>query len=338
MGRGASNVTGLLAAGAVALSGGPAWAWGATGHRLIGQAAMAALPVELPAFLRTPQASAEVIELSREPDRWRDSGRVHDSDRDGAHFLDLGADGRIAGGPTLAALPPTRAAYAAALRAAGADEIAEGYLPYAIVDGFQQLAKDFAYWRALKAAEARQADPEKRAWLQADRLRREGLLVRDLAVLAHYVGDASQPLHVTASHDGWRGPNPQGFTTWRIHAPIEGAFVRANLTAPMVQARLSPYRACACVIEARTAAYLAATASQVEPLYALEKIGGFRGADARGVEFTAVRLAAGASELRDMILDAWRAGGTMSVGYPVVSVAAIEAGEVDPYDSLYGLD
>ena len=338
MRRLASRVTGLVTAAALAVSGGPAWAWGATGHRLIGQAAMAALPAELPAFLRTPAAAAEVIELSREPDRWRDAGRVHDDDRDGAHFLDLGLDGRIAGGPQLSALPPTRAAYAAALRAIDTDEIAEGYLPYAIVDGFQQLAKDFAYWRALTAAEARQADPSKRAWLAADRRRREGLLVRDLAVLAHYVGDASQPLHVTEQHDGWKGPNPKAFTTWRIHAPIEGAFVRANLTAPMVQARLAPSRDCACAIEARTAAYLAATAAQVEPLYALEKAGGFRGADPRGVDFTAARLAAGASELRDMILDAWRLSGTMTVGYPVVSVAAIEAGEVDPFDSLFGLD
>jgi hypothetical protein len=334
----AARLTGLVAAGAVALTGGPAWAWGATGHRLISQVAMAALPDELPAFLRTRETMAEVVELGREPDRWRDSGRVHDSDRDGAHFLDLGVDGRVAGGPQLSALPPTRAAYAAALRTLDTDDIAEGYLPYAIVDAYQQLAKDFAYWRALKAAEARQADPAKRAWLQADRIRREALVVRDLAVLSHYVGDASQPLHVTASHDGWKGPNPQGFTTWRIHAPIEGAFVRANLTVLMVGFRLSPYRDCACPIEARTAAYLAATAAQVEPLYALEKAGGFRGADPRGIDFTATRLAAGASELLDMVRDAWRLSGTMTVGYPVVRVAAIEAGEVDPYDSLYGLD
>ncbi len=292
----ASRFVGIVTAGALAVYGGPAWAWGATGHRLIGVAAMAALPGEIPAFLRTPQAAAEVVELSREPDRWRDSGRVHDSDRDGAHFLDLGADGRIAGGPALGALPPTRVAYAAALRALDTDEIAQGYLPYAIVDGFQQLAKDFAYWRALKAAEPRQADPAKRAWLRSDRLRREALIVRDLAVFAHYVGDASQPLHVTEHHDGWRGPNPQGFTTWRIHAPVEGAFVRANLEGAMVGTRMAPYRDCVCAIEARTAAYLRTTASFVEPLYALEKAGGFRGADPRGVGFTSARLAAGADQ------------------------------------------
>ena len=35
-------------------------AWGNTGHRLIGVAAVRGLPDELPAFLRTPGAAAEV--------------------------------------------------------------------------------------------------------------------------------------------------------------------------------------------------------------------------------------------------------------------------------------
>ena len=31
-------------------------AWGSTGHRILGVAAMRALPADMPAFLRTPQA------------------------------------------------------------------------------------------------------------------------------------------------------------------------------------------------------------------------------------------------------------------------------------------
>ena len=56
-------------------------AWGNTGHRLIGTAAMRALPDELPAFLRTPGAVAEVGELSREPDRTKGGGQPHDRER-----------------------------------------------------------------------------------------------------------------------------------------------------------------------------------------------------------------------------------------------------------------
>lgn len=49
-------------------------AWGNTGHRLIGMAAVRGLPEEMPAFLRTPAAATEVGELSREPDRTKGVG------------------------------------------------------------------------------------------------------------------------------------------------------------------------------------------------------------------------------------------------------------------------
>ena len=90
--RAAAALACLLVAAAPA-SG--AFAWGATGHRLIGQLGEAALPADLPAFLRTPQAIEAVGEYAREPDRWRAAGRVHDTERDPAHFLDLDDDGRI---------------------------------------------------------------------------------------------------------------------------------------------------------------------------------------------------------------------------------------------------
>jgi hypothetical protein len=41
--------------------------------------------------------------------------------------------------------------------------------------------------------------------------------------------------------------------------------------------------------------------------------------------------------LRDLIVDAWRASETMSVGWPKVSLADVKAGK-DPYESLYGKD
>ena len=121
-----------------------ALAWGATGHRLIGQAAAAALPPELPAFLHTPRAIEDLGELAREPDRWKGSGKTHDSARDPGHFVDIDDNGKVLGGPALDALPATRADYDAALRAVGSDSYRAGYLPYSIIDGWQQLAKDFA--------------------------------------------------------------------------------------------------------------------------------------------------------------------------------------------------
>lgn len=319
--------------------GSTAHAWAETGHRLISQAAVEALPPELPAFLRTPEAAAEIGELSREPDRWRGAGRVHDAERDPAHFIDVDDQGRVLGGPALAELPATRAEYEAALRVAGQDPADAGYLPYAIVDGWQQLAKDFAYWRALKAAEPRERNRERRAWLRADRLRREQLILRDLGIWSHYVGDASQPMHVSVHFNGWGDhPNPEGFTRAKIHGSVEGPFVRDNARIAAVRAAVKPFASCDCPIEDRTMRYLQASWRQVAPLYRLEKAGAFMGTDPRGAAFVSERLAAAASELRDMVIEAWRASARLSVGYPALKVVDIEAGRVDPYQALYGRD
>ena len=148
---------------------------------LLAITAMRALPPELPGFLRTLEAQTEVAELSREPDRWKGAGEVHDKDRDPAHFIDLDDQGRSLGGPHIDALPATRGDYQKALIAAGTDEGKAGYLPYALVDGWQQLVKDFTYWRILDAAERRATDPGSRAWLGEDR-RREALILNNLGV------------------------------------------------------------------------------------------------------------------------------------------------------------
>jgi hypothetical protein len=331
---------GALAFAGAALAAASALAWGATGHRMIGVLAVQALPAELPAFLRTPEAAQRIGELAREPDRWKSSGQVHDSDRDPAHFINLDDQGLTEAGMALDALPPTHGDYEAAAAVAGRDLSHLGYLPYALEDGFQQLAKDFAYWRVDKAAVRLAADPRRRAWFERDAAAREELILRDLGVFAHYVGDASQPLHVTVHYNGWGpGPNPEGFANGRTtHADFEGAFVRANLAPQSVRARMTPFHDCRCDLDERIRFYLLATHAKVEPFYRLEKAGGFRGGDQRGVDFAAERLAAGASELRDLIVLAWRASSGVGVGYPQVTVRDVEAGRVDPYDALYGKD
>jgi hypothetical protein len=331
---------GALAFAGVALAAASAFAWGSMGHRMIGVLAIQALPEDLPAFLRTPEAAEQVGELAREPDRWKGSGRVHDSDRDPAHFINLDDEGRTEAGIPLDDLPPTRAEFQAATAAAGGDITRLGYLPYAMMDGWQQLVKDFAYLRADQAGARLSPDPDHRAWLKADAAAREQLILRDLGVFAHYVGDGSQPLHVTVRYNGWgEGPNPNGYTNDRnIHAAFEGAFVHAYVTPDEVKARMAPFRECRCTIERRMRTYLAATRSQVEPFYRLEKAGGFAPHDPRGEAFAAERLAAGASELRDLVVLAWRASADVQVGWPAVAIADVEAGKIDPYDALYGQD
>jgi hypothetical protein len=316
-----------------------ALAWGATGHRLIGQTAVASLPPEMPAFLRSAAAVQDVGELAREPDRWRDAGKTHDTTRDPAHFVDIDDNGKVLGGPDLSALPITRAGYETALRATGSDSARAGYLPYAIVDGWQQLAKDFAYWRVLKAAVPRERDPVRKVWLQHDLSRRERLTIVDLGVWSHYVGDASQPMHVSVHYNGWGAyPNPLGFTQEKVHASFEGEYVRRFVSAEQVRAAMTPLKPCEEPIEVCTAAYLSATNDTVEPYYTLQKAGGFAGDDPRGQAFARERVAAGASALRDLAVAAWRASVKGSVGYPVVTVDQVVNRHADPFDALHGED
>jgi len=313
----------------------PALGWGSVGHRIVTSSAIRALPPEVPAFVRS--AAPQIEELSREPDRWRKSGEPHDDERDAAHFIKIADDGMIGGVP-ITALPPTRAAYDTALRSAGLTQYTAGYLPYAIVDGWQQLRTDFAYWRIDRAGERLAKTDEARAWFMADRRLREMLILRDIGVWSHYVGDASQPMHVSVHYASWGdGPNPDGFSTDNgLHWKFEGTFVTAAIAARDVMPLLAPYRDCACAIEARTAAYLAATRQQVVPLYRLEKARAFDAPNTAGKAFAAARLAAAASELRDMILDAWRASADTPVGFAQISPHDVESGRPEVLDRIRG--
>lgn len=316
-------------------------AWGSTGHRFIGEAAMKSLPAEIPGFMRTAQAALDVGEYSREPDRSKGAGRVHDNDRDPGHFLDLSDDGTVLGGPTLAGLPATRAEFDAAVRKAGADSWKSGYLPYSIIDRWEQLARSTAYWRVLSAAEANPAWSAHKAFFAADRRRREAQILVTIGELSHFVGDGSQPLHVTVHFNGWGDfPNPGGYTAAKIHAPFESDMVQASVTEAGVMARMLPPNDCKCSLPKRVSDYLAATGALVVPLYQLEKAGGLAAGDPRGPAFATQRIAVGASELRDLIVEAWRVSATQTLGYKpnAVSVADVVAGKVDPYAMLYGVD
>ena len=316
---------------------GPAFAWEDTGHRMVTSLAVQAFPAELPAFLRSPEAAWRITELAREPDRSKGAGQPHDADLDPGHFVDVDDAGKVLNGPPLAALPRDREDYEKALQAAGTNSWDAGFLPYTIVEGWQQLAKDFAYWRAARVGERTGKTRAERQWFANDRKLREELIVRDLGYWSHFVGDGSQPLHASMHYNGWGDfPNPQNFTRDRIHAPFEGQFVKANARAQDVRAAMAPYQPCGCTVQVATSRYLLNAAAKVEPLYRLWGEGGFKGADPRGIAFVTERLAAGAGQLRDMVVDAWRASAGSTVGYPATPAKAVEASGVAPFDTIYG--
>ncbi len=78
---------------------------------------------------------------------------VHDAERDNGHFIDIDDNGVVIGGVVpLMHLPTTREAFDTEQRtgAPTQTQYSGGYLPYQMLDGFQQLRKDFGMWRAFR--------------------------------------------------------------------------------------------------------------------------------------------------------------------------------------------
>jgi hypothetical protein len=163
-----------------------------------------------------------------------------------------------------------------------------------------------------------------------DRALREVLTIRDIGVWSHYVGDASQPLHVSVHFNGWGDyPNPNGYTTSHtLHSRFEGAFVRAHATEAAVIAAMPAPSLSSAPIADQIGAYLRRTAAAVPALYDIEKRGGFNDpASPEAIAFVDQRLADGAAELRDLITEAYAASDSTKVGYPnAVTPLEVESG------------
>jgi hypothetical protein len=123
-----------------------------------------------------------------------------------------------------------------------------------------------------------------------------------------------------------------------VRTRFEAIFVRTRIAERDVKPLLAQYRDCRCTIAQRTSDYLAATQRQVVPLYRIEKAPGFEAEDGRGKTFVAAGLASATSELRDLIVDAWRKSAEAKVGKPAIPVADIESGRAKAYDALRGID
>jgi hypothetical protein len=94
----------------------------------------------------------------------------------------------------------------------------------------------------------------------------------------------------------------------------EGEFVKRNLARSAVAAGVADQKSCGCSIDGQTRALLLASLAQVGPLYALEKEGGFKRGDERGIAFATTLLTAGATAVRNMIVEAWLDSANTPVG------------------------
>jgi hypothetical protein len=319
----------------------PALPWGSAGHIMVNRIGAERLPASLPAFVRSRQAIDEIASLGPEEDRLKGAGTSWDGDSDQAHFLDIDDNGLVAGVVSLSALPPDMERYAAALAPAHTTPYRQGYLPYAIMDGFERVRKDFAIWRVDNYLATHALTPDARVRYASDRALRETLTLRDIGVWGHFVADGSQPLHVTVHYNGWGDyENPKNYTTSHtVHATFESTFVSAHVTADAVRARVAPYAPAKVEhlqtqdeIAARVGQYLAGSAKGVPALYDLWTANGFAEATPQAVAFTAQQLARGAAMYTTLIALAWDDSINESVGYPPVPVRDILAGKVAPRD------
>jgi hypothetical protein len=234
----------LAAAAFTTLGGSTALAWDAHGHRTIALLAVDVMQSKLPAeatgeggplaFVFASSGRNQVGYQSGEPDRYRAIrlGQLkHENDPD--HYIDLEDLEQF--GLTLSTIPPLRYEYLRVMAVAKHEhpesakpynekrDIARtqewpGYLPHAIMEHYGKLISSDRQIRVLESLH----DPKRADQLAAARAN----VIFEMGQLAHFVGDAAQPLHTTQHHHGWVGNNPDGFTTNNgFHAYIDGTIV-----------------------------------------------------------------------------------------------------------------
>lgn len=278
-----------------------ALAWGQRAHAVIDRAAIEAIPDDGPVFLRKYEdyiATAATL-----PDAWRANWEGFskiEEDPNHGWFREQFA--------FLKPIPRSRYEFVIALykhylaikdsdpvTAARTNVRWTGTLPYAAMENYQRL---IVCMRMVRAAKAEGTDPAFAEQACAFHVIR----------LAHYIGDGSQPLHDSVNSDGWRGPNPQGYTRdGSIHGRFESRFVEGmGLTAKDIAPRIGAPGHTSGDMFGAVLSFLDTAGDRMETVYRLEKRDGFGNyADKDVRELIYAQTAQGATMLRDMICRAW---------------------------------
>jgi hypothetical protein len=299
-------------------------AWDYEGHRLVNQLALASLPTNFPSFVRVADASERVAFLAGEPDRWRNTPDLPlQHCQEPEHFMDLELLAGFDMKPD--SLPPFRYDFISALgafRSAHPDKAADedsapdpahkyrwvGLLPWAITENYSKLKSGFSY---LKTFETGGGTPDEIANAQAN-------ILYIMGTMGHYVGDASQPLHTTIHHHGWKGENPHDYSTRSgIHSFIDGYFKQTSAaTFKSLSAKLRPAQIVS--IEGRSAKpeemfqafmlFIMDNHKLVEPLYKLDKEGKLStdGDASEGRAFLEAQILKSGQLLGDIWYSAWQ--------------------------------
>jgi hypothetical protein len=297
-------------------------AWDYEGHRTVTRIALASLPTNFPSFAQTPEARERIAFLSGEPDRWRNTPDLslrHVNNPD--HYFDV--DYLPDHGLALERLTPFRYEFVAQVelaRVAHSKQVAEvdvtkdadrtraliGFLPWTIAEQYSKLKSACSYLKTFQ---------ENGGTSEEIRSAQENIIYL-MGVLSHFVGDGSQPLHMTKHYNGWVGDNPHGFTTSRgFHAWIDGGFIaRAEIDGNSLVEKARPARLLAQTnsglhtnIFPTVVDYLKEQFDQMVPLYQLDKNGKLspKQPATEGIVFITRQLQTGGQMLGDLWLTAW---------------------------------
>lgn len=313
-----------------AISSATARAWDYEGHRAINLTALASLPADAPAFLRTPEARERIGFLAGEPDRWRNStdpSLRHINQTE--HFFDI--EDLEPAGIKFRDLPQFRYIFVSELTLAreanpqrfpALDPATDkdgtrafpGFLPWAIAENYGKLKSGFAY---LRAYEEHGGTDEEIAQAKAS-------ILYIMGIMGHYVGDACQPLHVTKHYNGWVGDNPKDYSrSKRIHAWIDSGFLgkTGGIDETMIIQRAKPAARLSATpddpagrdpVFVRILAWMESRLPAVEAIYILDKAGKLspdKPESKEGRAFLETQLLAGAKMLGDLWYTAYEDAG-----------------------------
>jgi hypothetical protein len=300
-----------------------AFPWGTRAHAVIDHTAVDTLPDDGPVFLKK---YADYIAGSASiPDTWRQASEPFskiEEDPNHGWFREQFA--------FMKTIPRSRyefviALYQEYLRIEKSDpEDAKrmnirwtGTLPYAAAEVYGHLVADMRLLRRTRASGGDTAFLEQTCAFY-------------VAWMGHYIGDGSQPLHDTIHHDGWQGPDPQGYTRDpKIHGRFESQYVdMIGLTEADILPRIGKPGHLQGDVFDLILAHLDEAGSHVEEIYKLDKRNAFADAhDPEAREMVYSRTAAGARMLRDLVYRAWLES--------ALPVTPIRPGPIDVNNPLY---
>jgi len=286
---------------------------------MINLVAAESLPSDMPAFMLTPKAIAQIAYLGPEPDRWRPETEPELSATSSPDHVF-----RIELGTLVSPLPRRRNDFTLRLEALRAQHPANedllrpekiGTLPWQVEEVYERLQAAFRSYRI--ASGLAKGDPLQVVAANEIPITHEDLPEIEASALfyagwlGHYVGDGCMPLHDTVNIAGWIAEdNPNGYTTsGSIHHQLElvadNAIEQHLLTDRNILLMTAPVHQIDDPF-AETLRYLEAEGTYADAVYRMEKQGAIeKNGTPELDDFIRHRMAEGGAMLRDLIYTAW---------------------------------